>query len=108
MAGAKKQMDISIFGIGYVGAVSAGCLSADGHRVTAVDTSQFKVDAINARSRAAVAKLGARLDGIIRNDRIVWTGRQRDTCVFSILAGEWPMVRDKLEARLMAVMSARV
>ena len=40
-------MDISIFGIGYVGAVSAGCLSADGHRVTAVDTSPFKVDAIN-------------------------------------------------------------
>ncbi|MEI9983984.1 MAG: nucleotide sugar dehydrogenase [Aliidongia sp.] len=40
-------MDISIFGIGYVGAVSAGCLSADGHRVTAVDTSQFKVNAIN-------------------------------------------------------------
>ena len=68
---------------------------------------QFKVDAINARSRAAVAKLGARLDGIIRHDRIVWTGRQRDTCVFSILAGEWPMVRDKLEARLMAVMSSR-
>ena len=40
-------MDISIFGIGYVGAVSAGCLSADGHRVVAVDTSSFKVDAIN-------------------------------------------------------------
>jgi GDP-mannose 6-dehydrogenase len=40
-------MDISIFGIGYVGAVSAGCLSADGHRVVAVDTNSFKVDAIN-------------------------------------------------------------
>ncbi len=69
---------------------------------------QFKVDAINARSRAAVAKLGARLDGILRRDRIVWTGRLRDTCVFSILAEEWPMVRDKLEARLMALPVARV
>jgi RimJ/RimL family protein N-acetyltransferase len=68
---------------------------------------QFKVDAINARSRAAVAKLGAHLDGILRHDRITWTGRVRDTCVFSILAEEWPMVRDKLEARLMAVMTAR-
>ena len=68
---------------------------------------QFKVDAINARSRAAVARLGAHLDGIIRHDRIVWTGRLRDTCVFSILSEEWPMVRDKLEARLMAVMTAR-
>jgi GDP-mannose 6-dehydrogenase len=45
--GTETRMDISIFGIGYVGAVSAGCLSADGHRITAVDTSQFKVDAIN-------------------------------------------------------------
>jgi len=68
---------------------------------------QFKVDAINTRSRAAVAKLGAHLDGIIRHDRIVWTGRLRDTCVFSILSEEWPMVRDKLEARLMAVMTTR-
>jgi len=64
---------------------------------------QFKVDAINARSRAAVAKLGAHLDGIVRHDRITWTGRVRDTCIFSILAEEWPMVRDKLEARLMAL-----
>lgn len=64
---------------------------------------QFKVDAINARSRAAVSKLGAHLDGVIRHDRITWTGRVRDTCVFSILAEEWPMVRDKLEARLVAL-----
>lgn len=64
---------------------------------------QFKVDAINMRSRAAVTKLGAHLDGILRHDRITWTGRVRDTCVFSILAEEWPMVRDKLEARLMAL-----
>lgn len=64
---------------------------------------QFKVDAINARSRAAVTKLGAHLDGILRHDRITWTGRVRDTCVFSILAEEWPMVRDKLEARLTAL-----
>ncbi|CAK0780966.1 GDP-mannose 6-dehydrogenase [Gammaproteobacteria bacterium] len=40
-------MDISVFGIGYVGVVSASCLSADGHFVVAVDTNQFKVDAIN-------------------------------------------------------------
>ncbi len=63
---------------------------------------QFKVDNLNVRSRSAVIKLGAHLDGVIRHDRIVWTGRVRDTCVFSILAEEWPMVRDKLEARLTA------
>jgi RimJ/RimL family protein N-acetyltransferase len=64
---------------------------------------QLKVDAINARSRAAVTRLGAHFDGILRHDRITWTGRVRDTCVFSILAEEWPMVRDKLEARLVAL-----
>jgi RimJ/RimL family protein N-acetyltransferase len=61
---------------------------------------QFKVDAINARSRAAVLKLGATQEGILRQDRVVWTGRIRDTVVFSVLADEWPAVRDGLDARL--------
>ena len=61
---------------------------------------QFKVDAINARSRAAVLKLGAVQEGILRQDRVVWTGRVRDTVVFSILASEWPAARARLEARL--------
>jgi RimJ/RimL family protein N-acetyltransferase len=62
----------------------------------------FRVDAINARSRAAVLKLGAVQEGILRRDRITWTGRVRDTVVFSILAEEWPGVRDRLAARLAA------
>jgi RimJ/RimL family protein N-acetyltransferase len=61
---------------------------------------QFKVDAVNARSRAAVLKLGAVQEGILRQDRVCWTGRIRDTVYFSILADEWPDVRDRLEARL--------
>jgi RimJ/RimL family protein N-acetyltransferase len=61
---------------------------------------QFKVDAINARSRAAVLKLGAVQEGVLRQDRVVWTGRVRDTVVFSVLADEWPAVRDGLDARL--------
>ena len=63
---------------------------------------QYKVDAINARSRAAVLKLGAIQEGILRQDRVTWTGRIRDTVVFSILADEWPAVRDRLDARLAA------
>jgi N-acetyltransferase len=63
---------------------------------------QFRVDAINARSRAAVLKLGAAQEGILRHDKITWTGRQRDTVVFSILAEEWPAVRDRLDARIAA------
>jgi N-acetyltransferase len=61
---------------------------------------EFRVDAINARSRAAVLKLGAKQDGILRQDRVTWTSRIRDTVVFSILADEWPAVRDRLDARL--------
>jgi RimJ/RimL family protein N-acetyltransferase len=61
---------------------------------------QFKVDAVNARSRAAVARLGAVQEGILRQDRLCWTGRIRDTVIFSILADEWPEVRDRLDERL--------
>ncbi len=60
----------------------------------------FRVDASNARSRAAVLKLGAVQEGVLRQDRITWTGRIRDTVIFSVLDTEWPGVREKLDARL--------
>lgn len=63
---------------------------------------QLKVDALNARSRAAVLKLGAVQEGVLRQDRVTWTGRVRDTVYFSVLAAEWPAVRDGLDARLAA------
>lgn len=63
---------------------------------------QFKIDAINTRSRAAVAKLGAMFEGVLRQDRVTWTGRVRDTAFYSILADEWPAVRERLDARLAA------
>lgn len=62
----------------------------------------YRVDAINARSRAAVLKMGAVQEGIFRKDRLTWTGRIRDTVIFSILDDEWPDVRDRLDARLAA------
>lgn len=62
----------------------------------------YRVDAINARSRAAVLKLGAVQEGILRQDRVTYTGRVRDTVIFSILASEWPPVRDRLDARIAA------
>ena len=61
---------------------------------------ELRVDAINQRSRGAVTKLGGHLDGILRAHRITWTGRMRDTCVFSILVDEWPAVRDRLDTIL--------
>lgn len=49
----------------------------------------FKVDAVNLRSRAAVLKLGCTQEGLMRSERQTWTGRVRDTVLFSILREEW-------------------
>ena len=62
----------------------------------------FQVDQINLRSQAAMAKLGAVREGVMRNDKITWTGRVRSSVIFSILAEEWPVVREKLDERLTA------
>jgi RimJ/RimL family protein N-acetyltransferase len=51
---------------------------------------EFRVDTRNARSQAAMARLGAVREGVIRAERITWTGHVRDTMLFSILAQEWP------------------
>jgi RimJ/RimL family protein N-acetyltransferase len=50
---------------------------------------EFRVDRRNARSQAAMKKLGAVREGVLRADRITWTGHVRDTVLFSILKDEW-------------------
>ena len=50
---------------------------------------EFRVDTRNQRSQAAMAKLGAVREGVLRADRITWTGHVRDTVLFSILKDEW-------------------
>jgi len=49
----------------------------------------FKVDVINTRSRAAVRKLGAQEEGIMRRERKTWTGRVRDTVIYGLLKDDW-------------------
>src|SRR5258708_32748997 len=66
----------------------------------AVDRVTLKTDARNARSRAAIERLGARLDGILRSHSPSATGTVRDTAWYSIIRSEWPAVRERLEARL--------
>ena len=51
---------------------------------------EFRVDSRNARSQATLAKLGATREGVLRADRITWTGHVRETVLFSILKDEWP------------------
>ncbi|MCJ7420708.1 GNAT family N-acetyltransferase [Sphingomicrobium astaxanthinifaciens] len=50
---------------------------------------EFRVDARNLRSQAAMAKLGAVREGVMRQDRTTWTGHRRDTVLYSILREEW-------------------
>jgi len=52
---------------------------------------EFRVDQRNARSQAAMKKLGAVREGLLRADRITWTGHVRDTVLFAILKDEWPL-----------------
>jgi RimJ/RimL family protein N-acetyltransferase len=54
----------------------------------------------NTRSQAAIAKLGATREGVLRRHKRMADGSFRDTVVFSILADEWPDVRKRLEDRL--------
>ena len=50
---------------------------------------EFRVDRRNGRSQAAMKKLGAVREGVLRADRITWTGHVRDTVLFAILKDEW-------------------
>jgi RimJ/RimL family protein N-acetyltransferase len=50
---------------------------------------EFRVDRRNTRSQAAMKKIGAVREGIMRADRITWTGHVRDTVLFAILKDEW-------------------
>jgi RimJ/RimL family protein N-acetyltransferase len=61
---------------------------------------KLQADARNDRSRAAILKLGATFEGVVRRDRPRADGSWRDTAVYSILVEEWPEVKAGLEARL--------
>ncbi len=56
---------------------------------------EFRVDRRNLRSQAAMTKLGAVREGVIRAERITWTGHVRDTVLFSILAEEWRQAHEQ-------------
>ncbi|MEL0168702.1 MAG: GNAT family protein [Pseudomonadaceae bacterium] len=61
---------------------------------------EFRTHWHNQQSRAAIARLGAKQDGVLRNHRLEPDGARRDTVVFSILDSEWPSVRKSLQHRL--------
>jgi N-acetyltransferase len=61
---------------------------------------EFRTHFFNFTSRAAIERLGAKLDGILRSHQVLPDGSRRDTVVYSILDIEWPAVRNNLRYRL--------
>lgn len=61
---------------------------------------EFRTHWMNQQSRAAITRLGAKQDGILRNHQRLPDGSYRDTVVFSIIESEWPMVRRHLQHQL--------
>ena len=61
---------------------------------------EFITDVLNQQSRAAILRLGAKQEGILRNHMIMPNGRMRDSVMFSIIKEEWPEVKARLKAKL--------
>lgn len=61
---------------------------------------ELKTDALNERSRRAIARIGAKEEGLLRQHMVTASGRLRDTVYFSVLDREWPEVKAALEAKL--------
>jgi N-acetyltransferase len=61
---------------------------------------EFRTHFLNRQSRRAIERLGARLDGVLRNHQRMSNGTLRDTCVYSIIDTEWPTVKTHLRWQL--------
>ena len=72
----------------------AHAFDAGAHRV------EILTDLRNQRSQAAIAKLGAVREGVLRRHKVTWTGYVRDTVMFAVTDLDWPGVKDGLDARL--------
>ena len=61
---------------------------------------EFRTHFLNNQSRRGIERLGAKLDGVLRNHQRAANGSLRDTCVYSIIRGEWPTVQTHLRWQL--------
>lgn len=106
MAPAHRRVEIG--GTVYVPRVQRTGLNTEakrlllGHAFEAMDCFcvQLRTSWHNRQSRAAIERLGARMDGVLRGHIIAPDGHHRDSVVYSILAHEWPGVRLNLDRRL--------
>jgi RimJ/RimL family protein N-acetyltransferase len=86
------------------GPINSECkLMLLGHAFDTLDciAVEFRTHFFNHASRRAIERLGAKLDGVLRSHQRVADGSLRDTCVYSIIASEWPAVQAHLRWQLM-------
>ena len=97
-------------GAGYIGSHMVHALVDAGESVVVLDNLStgfewampkgVKLVVGDTGDQAAVTKLGATKEGVLRNHKITWTGYVRDSAIFSITDYEWPGVRQRLDFRL--------
>ena len=73
-----------------------------GHAFETLDciAVEFRTHFINHQSRRAIERLGAKLDGVLRAHMVMPNGTIRDTCVYSIVASEWPTIKAHLSLQM--------
>mgnify|MGYP002630544936 FL=1 len=76
-----------------------------GHAFETLDciAVEFRTHFINHQSRRAIERLGAKLDGVLRAHMVMPNGTIRDTCVYSIVASEWPTIKAHLSLQMALV-----
>jgi N-acetyltransferase len=86
----------------YVNPVAKLLLLDHAFAALGMNRVEFLTHTRNAQSRAALTKIGATQEGILRHHKVLPDGSLRDSVVFSIIAPEWPEVRQRLCARIAA------
>lgn len=84
----------------HVNPASKHALLAFAFEIIQVQRVAFRCDARNVRSAAAIERLGATFEGVLRSHRMAPDGTRADSAVFSILGQEWPAVQQQLQHRL--------
>jgi len=84
----------------YINTHAKYCLLKHAFEEVGAIRVEFKTHEKNDKSRNAIARLGAKFEGILRHQRILSDGTFRNTAIFSIIDNEWPIVKSKLEASM--------
>lgn len=84
----------------YINTHAKYCLLKHAFEALKAIRVEFKTHEDNSKSRNAILRLGAKYEGILRNQRILPDGSFRNTAIFSIIDSEWPSVKQSLEAKM--------